>query len=207
MKKLTEQNGKTEKMEEKMKKTKEKAQETAKPTNDGPEQEEKTETTTQIGDLEQKNKKLQEDLDAAQKELDEVTQGRLRLAAEYDNYRKRSIRDRENAYCDAYCASSSAFLPVLDNLERASEAGCEDGGEALRQGILLTLKQVRELCEKVGIEEISTQPGDAFDPEVHNAVMHIEDENLPQNSVAEVLQKGYKYKDRVLRPVMVKQAN
>ena len=98
----------------------------------------------------------------------------------------------------------ASFLPVLDNIGRAVEQECAD--EQYKNGILLIDKQLKELYAKLGIVEFG-EKGDAFDPEIHNAVMHIDDEELPENSIAEVFQKGYKIGDRIIRIAMVKVAN
>lgn len=148
-----------------------------------------------------------EQIEKLQAELAEQKDARLRLAAEYENYRKRSQKEREMIYGDAYSAATLAFLPIIDNLERAVNAAYGDGGEAVREGVIMTLKQVGELCEKMGIVEIKAAAGDKFDPELHYAVMHEEDEKLGENVISEVLLKGYKVGERVIRPVTVKAAN
>ncbi len=127
----------------------------------------------------------------------------LRLAAEYDNFRRRSARERENLFADAEAAALAAFLPVLDNLERAAQY---TDGESVAKGVAMTLKGLSDTLERLGITEIEAQ-GKPFDPEVHNAVLHIEDETLAESVVAEVLQKGYRKGERVLRYAMVKVAN
>ena len=127
----------------------------------------------------------------------------LRLAAEYDNFRKRSAKEREGIYADAYADALCALLPIFDNLERAVKYS---DGESLQQGVVLTLKGLTTTLEKLGITEIEAE-GQPFDPNFHNAVMHVEDDTLGEGIVAEVLQKGYRRGDRVLRYAMVKVAN
>ncbi|MBQ9779054.1 MAG: nucleotide exchange factor GrpE [Clostridia bacterium] len=127
----------------------------------------------------------------------------LRLAAEYDNFRKRSAKERDMIYGDAYADALAVFLPVLDNLERAAQFA---DGESVAKGVEMTLKGITDALERLGITEIEAQ-GLPFDPEVHNAVLHVEDETLGESVVAEVLQKGYRRGDRVLRYAMVKVAN
>ena len=127
----------------------------------------------------------------------------LRLCAEYDNFRRRSQKERENVYSDAYSDAINALLPVLDNLGRA--VGCEDP-KALAEGLALILKSFDEGLAKLGIEEIKAV-GETFDPERHYAVLHIEDENYGENEVVEVLQKGYTRGDKVIRYAVVKVAN
>ena len=127
----------------------------------------------------------------------------LRMLAEYDNFRRRSQKDRENVYADAYSEALSELLPVLDNIERAlnfaDSANFADGMKAI-------VSQIDTAMEKLGIEKFG-EAGDAFDPMLHNAVMHVEDENLGENVIAEVFQKGYKKGDRIIRHAMVKVAN
>ena len=127
----------------------------------------------------------------------------LRVCAEYDNFRRRSQKERENVYSDAYSDAINALLPVLDNLGRA--VGCEDP-KALAEGLALILKSFDEGLAKLGIEEIKAV-GETFDPERHYAVLHIEDENYGENEVVEVLQKGYTRGDKVIRYAVVKVAN
>ena len=155
---------------------------------------------------EKKNKKTREleakiaELEAAGAEKDDKY---LRLCAEYDNFRRRSQKERENVYSDAYSDAINALLPVLDNLGRA--VGCEDP-KALAEGLALILKSFDEGLAKLGIEEIKAV-GETFDPERHYAVLHVEDENYGENEVVEVLQKGYTRGDKVIRYAVVKVAN
>ena len=137
------------------------------------------------------------------KELAETSDKYLRMLAEYDNFRRRTQKEKEGIYADAYESALSAVLPVADNLERA--ALCTDG-ESLSDGAKMIIKQFSEALGKLGVEAYGAR-GDAFDPVVHNAVMQIEDEELGENTVAEVLQKGYKKGDRILRHAVVKVAN
>ena len=128
----------------------------------------------------------------------------LRLAAEYDNYRKRTTKEKEGIYADAKLDTVKPFLDVADNLDRAVSQF--EVGDPHRQGMELICKQFAAVLEKLGITEIEAL-GQPFDPEKHNAVMHIDDENLAENTVAEVFQKGYQMGDRVVRFAMVKVAN
>lgn len=128
----------------------------------------------------------------------------LRLAAEYDNYRRRTTKEKESIWNDAKADAASAFLPVYDNLERALKQ--ETADEAYKKGVEMTMTQLRSVLEKLGITEIPAL-GQPFDPTIHNAVMHVEDESLGENIVAEELQKGYMYRDSVVRHSMVKVAN
>jgi len=144
----------------------------------------------------EENKKLQEELDLTKDRL-------LRLTAEYENYRKRTTKEKEGIYSDAYVDVLKEIIPIVDNLERAVAA---DGNiDDLKKGIEMTIKGCQDSFTKLGIEEIDSSG--EFDPNVHNAVMHIEDENLEKNVIAEVFQKGYKKEDKIIRHTMVKVAN
>ena len=128
----------------------------------------------------------------------------LRLAAEYDNFRKRTAKEKESLYGDAKADTVKPFLAVLDNLERGVSQ-CEEG-DAHRQGMELICKQFEEVLTKLNVAEIPAL-GEKFDPEKHNAVMHTEDETAAENTVVEVFQKGYTLGDKILRFAMVKVAN
>ena len=128
----------------------------------------------------------------------------LRLAAEYDNYRKRTTKEKEGIYADAKLDTVKPFLDVADNLDRA--VSLFEEGDPHRQGVELIAKQLSAVLEKLGVTEIEAL-GQPFDPEKHNAVMHIEDESFGENTVAEVFQKGYQMGDKVVRFAMVKVAN
>ena len=153
--------------------------------------------------LKSENKALTAENEKLKKELAETSDKYLRMLAEYDNFRRRTQKEKEGIYADAYASALSAVLPVADNLERA--ALCTDG-ESLSDGVKMIIKQFSEALGKLGVEAYGAR-GDAFDPVVHNAVMQIEDEELGENTVAEVLQKGYKKGDRILRHAVVKVAN
>ncbi|MBQ9980782.1 MAG: nucleotide exchange factor GrpE [Oscillospiraceae bacterium] len=128
----------------------------------------------------------------------------LRLAAEYDNFRKRSQKEKEGIYADARANTVAALLPVYDNLERALKAECSD--EAFKKGVEMTMTQLKEIFAKLGVEEIECE-NCPFDAAYHNAVMHIDDEAFGENTVAECFQKGFKIGDKVIRFAMVKVAN
>ena len=128
----------------------------------------------------------------------------LRLLAEYDNYRKRSQKEKENAWTTAKADTIKELLPVYDNLERALKQ--ETADEAYAKGVQMTMQQLKTVLEKLGVEEIPAQ-GETFDPNVHNAVMHMEDETMGENIVAEVFQAGFKMGEKVIRHAMVKVAN
>ena len=144
---------------------------------------------------------LKKQLDAKQEELAAEKDKYMRMIAEYDNFRKRTQKEKENTYADAYADAVASVLPVLDNLERAEQYS---DLEAVKKGVSMTLKAAKDTFEKLGITEVETK---TFDPNLHNAVMHIEDESLGEGEIVEVLQKGYRKGDRIIRYAMVKVAN
>ena len=129
----------------------------------------------------------------------------LRMAAEYDNFRKRSQREREQAYTDAVSRAVTALLPTYDNLERALKA--ETADTEYKKGVELTMTQLTESLEGINVTVIDAAAGTAFDPNFHNAVMHVEDESLGENVIAETFQQGFQIGDKVIRHAMVKVAN
>ena len=129
----------------------------------------------------------------------------LRMAAEYDNFRKRSVKEKEAIYPEATADAISKFLPVLDSMERAAGFACSD--EEYKKGVDMIIHSFYEALAAAGAEEIPAEVGSAFDPAVHNAVMHVEDENLGAGVIAQVFQKGYRLGDRVIRHTMVQVAN
>lgn len=145
-----------------------------------------------------------EKLREAEQKLATEHDGYLRLAAEYDNFRKRSQKEKDSAYSNGKADAALAFLPVFDNLQRALAQPSEDA--AYVKGVEMTMTQLRGVLEKLGITEIEVA-GQPFDPNVANAVMHVEDENLGENVVAEVFQSGFRMGDKVIRFAMVKVAN
>ena len=128
----------------------------------------------------------------------------LRLAAEYDNFRKRTQREKDGIYQDAVADTVKKFLPVYDNLERALHH--ETADEAYKKGVEMTMTQLKEVLAKLGIEEIPAL-GEPFDPNLHNAVMHVEDEGAGENTIVDVFQTGFRSGDKVVRFAMVKVAN
>lgn len=157
-----------------------------------------------------KNKKLETQIEELQKQLEDAAIAAtaandkyLRMIAEYDNFRKRSVKERESCYADAHADAVMAILPILDNLERAVSY---TDAEAVAQGVAMILKSFNETFEKLGVKEIESL-GKTFDPNFHNAVMHIDDEQYGENEIVEVLQKGYVKGDKVIRYAMVKVAN
>ncbi len=150
-----------------------------------------------------KIKALEAELAEVNKKAEEINEKYMRMLAEYDNFRKRSAKERESIYGDAYTDALTSILPVLDNLERAE--GCTDA-EGLAKGLELTLKSFRETLEKMGVTEIEAI-GKTFDPNLHNAVFHVDDESFGESQIVEVLMKGYTKGDKVIRYSMVKVAN
>ena len=150
-----------------------------------------------------KIKKMEEELAAANAHAEELNEKYMRMLAEYDNFRKRSAKEREGVYADACADVLTSVLPVLDNLERAE--ACKDA-EGLSKGLELTLKSFREILEKLGVQEIESV-GSTFDPNLHNAVMHVDDDQYGESEIVETLMKGYVKGDKVIRYAMVKVAN
>ena len=139
-----------------------------------------------------------------QAELDQLNDRLLRTLAEYDNYRKRSIKEKDAIYPQAKADTVEKFLPIIDNFERAMQTECSD--EAFKKGIDMIFQSFLKTMHELSVEEIGKE-GEPFNPDLHNAVMHVEDENYGENVVAQVLQKGYRIGDRVVRYAMVKVAN
>mgnify|MGYP000059591425 CR=1 FL=1 len=145
-----------------------------------------------------------EQMEQLAKVLADANDKYLRLAAEYDNYRKRTTREKENVYGTAKADTIKPFLAVLDNLERGVQQFEE--GDGHRQGLEMICKQFIDVLGQMGVTEIPAL-GQPFDPEKHNAVMHTEDESAGENTIVEVFQKGFMIGDKVLRFAMVKVAN
>lgn len=146
---------------------------------------------------------LNEALKKSEEALNEINDKYLRTAAEYDNFRRRTQKEREGIYADAYADALSAILPILDNLELASKYS--DGAQ-LVDGIKLIFKSASESLLKIGVSEFGAV-GEKFDPQIHNAMMHIDDESFGENEIVEVFQKGYKKGEKILRVALVKVAN
>ncbi len=171
----------------------------------------KTENAEKTEKTEKKEKKSsKKEIDALKKEVEELkktveekNEMFLRIAAEYENYRKRTAKEKEGLYGDAYIDAVTQLLPILDNLERAV-AFAESGN--LTEGVNLTLNMFKETFTKMGVEEIVTENAE-FDPNLHNAVMHVDDESVGENMIVETFSKGYKRGDKVIRYAMVKVAN
>lgn len=137
---------------------------------------------------------------------DELYDKHLRLMAEYDNFKKRTQKEKEELGSFATAGAIEKLLPVIDNLERALESVSEEEKNKFSEGVEMVYRQMMEILEKMGISEIESV-GCEFDPNLHNAVMHVEDENVETSIVVEQFMKGYKFKDKVIRYSMVKVAN
>lgn len=146
-----------------------------------------------------------EQMETAVRQLDSVKDQFVRLTAEYENYRKRTTKEKDNIYQDAKADTVKEFLAVYDNLERAVAA---DGDETSphKKGLEMIFAQYKEILKKLGVEEIPAK-GQPFDPEKHNAVMHIDDEAYGENEVAQVFQAGFMMGDKVIRYAIVQVAN
>ena len=127
----------------------------------------------------------------------------LRMAAEYDNFRRRSREEKDATYETALADTVAELLPIIDNLERAANY---DDGEKVKEGLAMTLKSVSAVFSSMGVEAVG-KPGDTFDPNLHNAVMHVDDEAYGDGEIIDVFEKGYKKNKRVIRFAMVKTAN
>ena len=148
--------------------------------------------------------KEESELEKAQKALAKEHDQYLRLAAEYDNFRKRSRKEKEALYTDVKAETTAKFLPVFDNLERA--LANETSDEAYKKGVELIMTELRKIMTGLGVEEFG-EKGDAFDPNAHNAVMHVENEELGENVIAQVFQKGFRIGDKIIRHAVVQVAN
>ena len=155
-----------------------------------------------------KENELKKKLEALKAETDAALKAEkdkyLRLAAEYDNYRRRSQKEKETTYADGKSDTVVQLLPVYDNLARALKAECSDPN--FYKGVEMTMTQLLGIFEKLGVKPIEAE-GQPFDPAEHNAVVHVEDEALGENVVVEEFQKGFKLNDKVIRFAMVKVAN
>lgn len=148
-------------------------------------------------------KKLREENEALSASLEELNDRYTRMLAEYDNFRKRAQKEREGVYADAVGDVLSEILTIKDTLEMAM-AYADDS--KLSQGVTMTLTKFTEILQKLGVEEFGA-PEDDFDPNLHNAIFHVEDESFGENVIAEVLLKGYKKGEKIIRYAMVKVAN
>ena len=147
---------------------------------------------------------LEEPQNEFEKKYNDVNEKYMRTLAEYDNYRKRTIKEKESIYPEAKAVVIEKFLPVMDNFERALDSA--ENKDSFYEGIVMLKKQLDDVFASLGVEEIKAV-GEQFNPELHNAVMHIDDEEQGENVIVEEFQKGYKIGERVVRHSMVKVAN
>ena len=147
---------------------------------------------------------LEAEKEALEKEKAALNDQYLRICAEYDNYRRRSQKEKDNLYSEIKASTVQQFLPVYDNLERALKQGTED--EAYRKGVEMIMSQFNATLEKLGVKKIESL-GQTFDPNKHNAVMHVDDESLGENVIVDVFQEGFTVGEKVIRFAMVKVAN
>ena len=145
-----------------------------------------------------------DELEQLRAEKAELEDRNLRLMAEFGNFRNRTAKEKESIYGDAVADTLRGLLPVLDNLQRALESPCTD--EEYKKGVELIYKGLWDVLAGQGVEEIA-EAGVPFDPNLHNAVMHVEDDSLGKNTVAQVLQKGYRIGGKILRYAMIQAAN
>lgn len=172
-----------------------------------------TEEAAEKGKKDKKaDKKLKAELEEAKKALEaekqksaDATDKYMRLAAEYDNFRKRAQKEKDGVYGDAVADTLTGLLPIIDNLQYASKYGDGDA-EKFAEGVKMILDKLPETLEKLHIKPVGA-PGETFDPTYHNAVMHEENDAYGENEIVDVLQSGYLYEDRVIRYAMVKVAN
>lgn len=171
----------------------------AKKNKNEPEQQEEVNTSAEPEEV------AEEQPSAVEQELAELKDSYLRVMAEYDNFRKRTAKEREQLFAASKASVVEALLPVYDNLERA--AAQETSDEAYKKGVEMTLAQFVAALEGIGVKMIASERGTAFDPEKHNAVMHVEDENFGAGAIVETFQKGFETDGRVIRHAVVKVAN
>ena len=153
--------------------------------------------------LEEKISTLEAEIEAKKTEIAELNDKYLRMAAEYDNIRKRSAKEKEGIYADAYGDALTSILPIIDKLERAVGITDADG---VAKGLEMTLKGAADALARMGVEAFGAE-GDQFDPNMHNAMMMVDDENHKEGEIVTVFQKGYKKGDKIIRYAMVTVAN
>ena len=164
-----------------------------------PQTEEEVKETAEEAKAEEGNTEI----DALKAQIAELNDKYLRMAAEYDNFRRRSREEKDSIYETALTDTVGELLPIIDNLERAA---MYDDGEKVKEGLVMTAKAAIEVFAKLGVEEFG-KVGETFDPNVHNAVLHIDDESFGEGEIVEVFQKGYKKGKHIIRFAMVKTAN
>ncbi len=166
---------------------------------------EKTIEAEEAAEIQADSEKETAEESTCEKELADTKEQLLRITAEYANFRKRSEKEKQDTFVFAKSETIKELLPVIDNLERALANDKEDF-DGLKKGVEMTFDSLIAILNKIGVEIFGT-PGDEFNPNLHNAVMHIEDENYKNGEIVDVFQKGYKINDKIIRPAMVKSAN
>lgn len=170
-----------------------------------PETEVKADKNVDVPALQKALETAEAEVEKVKAELAKITDLRLRLAAEYDNFRKRSQREKDALYADVTASSVAALLPIIDNVERALAAE-NASAEDMRKGVEMINTQAVQALDKLGVSAFGAT-GDAFDPNIHHCVGTVDAEGVESGAVAIVLQKGYKMGDKVIRPAMVQTAN
>ena len=194
-------------MDEKIEVTEETVEETVSEATEEEVQEKKPAEKKKVKKLEAEIEALAKEKAALETSLAEANDKYTRLFAEYDNYRKRSAKEREGVYTDAYVDVIKDILPILDNMERALQYKDAQGGEDnMAKGLEMIMKSFAESLTKMGVSEIAAL-GETFDPNVHNAIMHVDDEQFGESEIVEVFMKGYIKGDKVIRHSVVKVAN
>lgn len=153
----------------------------------------------------EKENEFQKALDEIKKELDAAKEAHIRTLAEYDNFRKRTQKEKDSIFTESKATILTQLLPVIDNFDRAA-MNSEADFESYKKGVEMMFSGFMDTMKKLGVEPFG-EAGEKFDPNFHNAVMHCEDESLEENVITDVFSKGYKLGDKVLRPAMVKVAN
>lgn len=180
-------------------------EETTAETADAADPKEKKEKKSEIKKLKSELEEAKKALEDERAKAEEINDKYLRLAAEYDNFRKRTQTERKNVYGEAVADTLGGLLPIIDNLQYAAKYSAGDA-EKVAEGLNLILGKLPETLERMNIKAFGEQ-GETFDPNIHNAILHVDDENLGEGEIVEVLQQGYMYGERVLRYAMVKVAN
>lgn len=161
-------------------------------------------------DVEEAETEVTEAADDSSETNSELEARYMSLYAEYDNYRRRTQKEKDNLYADAIATVTKEFLTLIDNLDRAvdgAKKADETSLDKVIQGMELVGRQAQDTLSKIGVEEIPAERGTKFDPNLHDAMMHVDDEELGEQEIAMVFAKGYKYKDRVIRHAQVQVAN
>ena len=161
------------------------------------------EETVEAAEVAECEVNFEEEIEKLKKEIAERDDKYLRMAAEYDNFRRRSREEKDALYDTAVADTVSELLPIIDNLERAA---LYDDGEKVKEGLVMTAKATIAVFEKMGVEDFG-KVGETFDPNLHNAILHVDDDAYGEGEIVEVLQKGYKKGKHIIRFAMVKTAN